>query len=187
VLSARSALSAAERAAGDAARTRHLLESPLLVGATRVAAYISVGTEPATATLVTGLRACGVTVLLPRLQPDGGLDLIVDDGRRVAGLRGTVEPPGPAAAADVVAAVDVWLVPALAVDRAGVRLGRGGGSYDRLLAVAVPLGGSVTALLHEGELVDALPSEPHDRPVSHVALPGGVVAVGPAVPAEVVG
>ena len=59
----------------------------------------------------------------------------------------------------------------------GVRLGRGGGSYDRALARAT---GLVVALLHDGELLDRLPREPHDLPVHAVALPGGVtVLAGP--------
>jgi 5-formyltetrahydrofolate cyclo-ligase len=69
------------------------------------------------------------------------------------------------------------LVPALAVDHRGQRLGRGGGSYDRALARVgerVP----VVALLFDGELIDQVPAEPHDRPVSAVALPSqGIVSV----------
>ena len=76
---------------------------------------------------------------------------------------------------DAVAACDVLLVPALAVDRAGVRLGRGGGSYDRALRRAR---GLVVALLHDGELVDVLPAEPHDVAVHVAALPSGLVTVG---------
>ncbi len=64
------------------------------------------------------------------------------------------------------------LVPALAVDRRGVRLGRGGGSYDRALA-RVAAGTPVVALLHDGELLDELPAEPHDRLVSAVVTPSG--------------
>ena len=93
------------------------------------------------------------------LLPDRDLDWAAGDGA----------PLGPVAVADC----DVVLVPALAVDRRGVRLGRGGGSYDRALGRAR---GLVVALLHEGELHDEpLPAEPHDVPVDAVALPGGLV------------
>jgi 5-formyltetrahydrofolate cyclo-ligase len=64
-------------------------------------------------------------------------------------------------------------VPALAVDRTGRRLGRGGGSYDRALG-RVPVGTPVCALLHDGEILDVVPSEPHDRLVSAVATRRGV-------------
>ncbi len=65
------------------------------------------------------------------------------------------------------------IVPALLVARDGTRLGRGGGSYDRALARAT---GLTVALLHDGELVDALPAEPHDVAVQAAATPSlGVV------------
>jgi 5-formyltetrahydrofolate cyclo-ligase len=54
------------------------------------------------------------------------------------------------------------------VDRAGTRLGRGGGSYDRVLPRTT---GLVVALLHDGEAVAELPAEPHDVPVDAVVLP----------------
>jgi 5-formyltetrahydrofolate cyclo-ligase len=65
--------------------------------------------------------------------------------------------------------VDVVLAPGLAVDRRGVRLGRGAGYYDRALAaVRAP----VAVLLYDAELVEEdLPAEPHDRPVTAVVTP----------------
>jgi 5-formyltetrahydrofolate cyclo-ligase len=148
LLAARAALPPEVRAAGDAARDAVL--APLLRGV-RLAAYASFGTEPSTAGLV------DERTLLPVVRPDRDLDWA---------LRGELQ--GVAA----LAGCDVVLVPALAVDRRGVRLGRGGGSYDRALPRAR---GLVVALLHEGELVDALPGEPHDVPVAAVALPSGLV------------
>ena len=50
------------------------------------------------------------------------------------------------------------LVPALAVDRTGMRLGRGGGSYDRALG-RVPVGTFVCALLYDGEVLDRVPHD----------------------------
>ncbi len=149
LLAARSALRAPERAAGDARRDAAL--AGLLAGA-RVAAYTSFGTEPSTAALVTA------TTLLPVLRPDRDLDWAF--------------PDGPPLGVDAVAGCDVVLVPALAVDRRGVRLGRGGGSYDRALPRAR---GLLVAMLHDGELVEELPAEPHDVPVHAVATPGGLV------------
>jgi 5-formyltetrahydrofolate cyclo-ligase len=63
------------------------------------------------------------------------------------------------------------LVPALAVDDRGNRLGRGGGSYDRALARAA---GLTIAVLYDGERVAALPTEPHDIPVQAVVSPSGL-------------
>ena len=62
------------------------------------------------------------------------------------------------------------LVPALAVDRRGVRLGRGRGFYDRSLAVAEPAA-RLIAMVRDEELLDELPSEPHDVPMTHVITP----------------
>ena len=63
------------------------------------------------------------------------------------------------------------LAPALAVDRAGNRLGRGGGSYDRALARVGPLS-PVIALLYDGELLAGEPAQPHDTPVRAAVRPG---------------
>jgi 5-formyltetrahydrofolate cyclo-ligase len=73
------------------------------------------------------------------------------------------------------------VVPALAVDRAGHRLGRGGGSYDRALSRTHA---EVIALLHDGEAVTALPVEPHDRPVSAFVTPGRGLVTVRAAPAH---
>jgi 5-formyltetrahydrofolate cyclo-ligase len=76
----------------------------------------------------------------------------------------------PVRGRETVTRADVVLVPALAVDGRGSRLGRGGGSYDRALARVfgrVP----TIALLYDDELLDYVPAEPHDRAVRAVAQP----------------
>lgn len=138
-----------------------------------VAAYVSVGTEPPTGPLLAALA--DRPVLLPVLLPDGDLDWADASDGLVAGPRGLLEPAGRRMGPDAVAACDLLLVPALAVDRRGVRLGRGGGSYDRALARAR---GRTVALLYDGELVDTLPREAHDVPVDAVVTPsGGMLAL----------
>jgi 5-formyltetrahydrofolate cyclo-ligase len=64
------------------------------------------------------------------------------------------------------------LVPGLAADPAGHRLGRGGGYYDRTLDRAAP-GTPLVVLLYDDELLPAVPTEPHDQPVTAALLPSG--------------
>ena len=110
-----------------------------------------------------------------RMLPDLDLDWAVHTGD--AGLapasRGLLEPTGPRLGVDAVATPDVVLVPGLAVSPTGLRLGRGGGSYDRALA-RVPVVTFTCVLLHDDEVGLDVPAAPHDRPVTAVATPSGV-------------
>lgn len=166
-----------ERAASRAVQC--LLDLPELVAARCVAAYVSIGTEPSTAELLTDLRSRDVRVLLPVLRDDLDLDWAIYDESRplTRDARGLWTPVGPGLGIDALATADVVVVPALAVGRDGTRLGRGGGSYDRALA-RVPMGHPVAALLYDGELLSEVPAEPHDRAVDLVALPSGLHRLG---------
>ena len=163
VLSRRSSMTRADRAAAGSALAAALTD--VLDAATSVAAYVSMGTEPATAELLVRRP----DALLPVLCADGDLDWAVG-GPFVPGAKGLLEPSGPRLGRDAIAGCDLVVVPALAVDLAGNRLGRGGGSYDRALSRAT---GLTVALLYDGETVDALPVEPHDAPVQSFATPEG--------------
>lgn len=160
MLARRAELTAGERAGVGAA----LVEAVLPLATGRIAAYACVGTEPDTGALLARLD----DVLLPVLLDDGDLDWARWEGELDAGPRGTLQPRGPRLGREAIADCAVVLVPALAVDRTGVRLGRGGGAYDRALGRT---DGYVVAALHSGELVEVLPAEPHDRPVHAVVLP----------------
>src|ERR1051326_6080019 len=126
-------------AAGRAIRDA-LLERPEVQMAGTIAAYYSVGAEPDTRGLVFALYKRGTYVLLPLLRPDGDLDWASYEGpdSLALGPKGLREPAEPPRGVDAVRRADVVLAPALAVDRAGNRLGRGGGSYDRALARVGP-------------------------------------------------
>ncbi|MDN2502602.1 5-formyltetrahydrofolate cyclo-ligase, partial [Nocardia nova] len=65
---------------------------------------------------------------------------------------------------------EVIVMPALAVDRLGVRLGRGAGYYDRTLPAARP-DARLVAVVRDSELLDVLPEEPHDRRMGWALLP----------------
>ena len=158
-----------------------LLSLPALQMAGTVAAYYSVGTEPDTRALVFGMWKRGTYVLLPLLRPDGDLDWASYEGpdSMVPGPRGLLEPSEPPRGPQAVARADVVLAPALAVDAAGNRLGRGGGSYDRALARVGPLI-PLIALLYDDELLDRVPVAPHDTPVRAVVRPGPGITWLPA-------
>ena len=162
------------------ALAEHLLATPEVRRAATVAAYVSVGTEPGTGPLLDQLRALGRRVILPVLCADLDLDWGVYDGPASldrAG-RGLLEPRGPRLGVEAVATADVVLTPGFAVDRTGMRLGRGGGSYDRALG-RVPVGTLTCTLLYEHELVDEVPAGAHDRRVGAVATPAGVIRLRP--------
>jgi 5-formyltetrahydrofolate cyclo-ligase len=177
LLTGRRRLSLVEVRAGAEAVAEHLLATEEVRRAATVAAYVSVGSEPGTGPLLERLHDSGRRVILPLLLPDGDLDWAAWTGSAAdlgPARRGLLEPGGPALGPEAVATADVVLVPGLAVDPSGMRLGRGGGSYDRALG-RVPVGTFTCILLHPGELVDRVPADGHDRPVAAAVTPEGVI------------
>ncbi|MCZ7414770.1 5-formyltetrahydrofolate cyclo-ligase [Streptomyces sp. WMMC897] len=178
LLARRRALSEEDAARAAAVLAGRALSLPELAGAGTVAAYVSIGAEPGTRELLDGLRARGVRVLLPVLLPDNDLDWAEYAGPgslRRAG-RGLWEPTGRPLGPEAVTGADAVLLPGLAVDRGGLRLGRGGGSYDRVLARLAAAGArpALVVLLYDHELLPEVPAEPHDRPVHAAVTPSGV-------------
>ena len=95
----------------------------------------------------------------------------------VAAPFGLREPPEPWLPPTALGEAQAVFVPALAVDRRGSRLGRGAGYYDRSLAFCNP-SALLIAVVRDDELVDRLPDEPHDVPMTHALTPGfGLVAL----------
>jgi 5-formyltetrahydrofolate cyclo-ligase len=168
-----------ERSAAGRSLRDAVLSLPEIQMAGTVAAYMSVGTEPDTRGLVYALWKRGTYVLLPLLQADFDLDWASYEGpdSLAAGPRGLLEPTEPGRGVTAVTSADLVIVPALAVDRSGMRLGRGGGSYDRALArvgAAVP----TVALIYDDELLDEVPSGHLDQRVRMVAQPRqGIIRV----------
>lgn len=175
LLTARRRRPLVEVAEAAAAIAGHLLGDPEVRRAATVACYVSVGSEPGTTGLIEALHASGRHVLLPRLLPDNDLDWTRYGGPASLrpARRGLLEPTGELLGVEAIARADVVLVPGLAVGGDGVRMGRGGGSYDRALG-RVPRGTLTTVLLYDDEVLDEVPAEPHDRPVTAVVTPRGV-------------
>ena len=178
VITARKQLPEAVRRSAAVSVQAHTLARVRGTRPTLCAAYVPVGSEPGGPGLIDALAAV-VPVLLPVLLPDGDLDWACYDGTLRRTGRGLLEPAGPTLGPDAVADAGLLLVPALAVSRTGMRLGRGGGSYDRALARAAHA--LAVALLHDGELVDEVPAEPHDRPVHAVITPADGLVTTPAL------
>lgn len=166
ILAARSARSTAEiDAARQGVRSVVLAHVAAHGAAVRcVAAYLPLRTEPGSIELLDALVAAGLRVLVPLLLADRDLDW--------TNWAGSSSEPAEALGVDAIRAADLVLVPALAVDARGARLGRGGGSYDRALARVGP-DVPIAALLYSGEVLDAVPTDPWDRPVTAAATPAG--------------
>lgn len=181
-LSVRNGLTADDVRETTAALAARALELPELARAYTVAAYVSVGSEPGTLALLDTLRARGVRVILPVLLPDNDLDWGEYTGAdslaevRHGGKMALLEPAGERLGPTAVQDADAVLLPGLAVDARGMRLGRGGGSYDRVLARLERSGAdpALVVLLYDTEVVDRVPEEAHDRPVHAVVTPSGV-------------
>ncbi|MFF5565957.1 5-formyltetrahydrofolate cyclo-ligase [Streptomyces sp. NPDC012623] len=182
LLAARALLSSEDVRRAESVLSARALDLPELAGARTVAAYVSVGREPGTRALLDALRARGTRVLLPVLMTDNDLDWAEYEGAEhlVRAGRGLLEPGGERLGPGAVLAAEAVLLPGLAVDGRGMRLGRGGGSYDRVLERLLRAGASpaLLVLLYENEVVARVPEEPHDHPVQAVITPEGVRRFG---------
>jgi 5-formyltetrahydrofolate cyclo-ligase len=153
-------------------------------GSSTVCAYVPVGAEPGSIATLDVLRARAGRVLLPvaRTTADDRPMALqwgeYQPGQLVAARLGLLEPAGPWLPATALQEARVVLVPALAVDRTGVRLGRGRGFYDRTL-IHRNRRARLIAVVRDEELLDELPCEPHDVPMTHALTPGrGLIELG---------
>ena len=142
-----------------------------------VCAYVPVGAEPGSIEMLDVLARHADRVLLPVARTTADDDVAAlqwgeyRSGELVTARFGLLEPARPWLAATAVAEASVVLVPALAVDHTGARLGRGRGFYDRTLVLRAPQAKSI-AVVRDEELLDDVPHEPHDVPMTHALTPG---------------
>lgn len=177
VRAARAALSPAERAAAATAATGRLEALPDLRRARVVLAYAATAAELDVDATVAALRDRGTQVCLPRVAGDH-LEVVATTLRALRpGHRGISEPDGPARVVDD---LDVVLLPGVAFDLAGGRLGQGGGHYDRLLG-RLPERTVRIGVGFACQLVPRVPTLPHDEPVDLVVTDRVVHATGARV------
>ncbi|MCG7236865.1 5-formyltetrahydrofolate cyclo-ligase [Corynebacterium sp. ACRQP] len=137
---------------------------------TNIAAYNPLSSEPGPADFAARLAAAARTLFLPISQPDGVLAWAQHGTKDAAGALDITEPEGPSFTSNVLRSCGLVVAPALAVDRQGMRLGKGAGYYDRALAgLDVP----VAAVVYDWEVVDAVPHDAHDQAVDAVITPEG--------------
>ncbi|MHA7241196.1 5-formyltetrahydrofolate cyclo-ligase [Arthrobacter sp. TMS1-12-1] len=176
--------------------TEHLLRSAPPSGVTGscrpvIAAYLGVDTEPDTSPLLGELHRLGFGVVVPICEPAYQLswtawtpDVPLERSVRAP----VVEPVGHRHAFGELSDVALILVPALAVDRSGHRIGQGGGYYDRFLAQHPPgRPGAVPRLgvVYRSEVLPAgaVPAEAYDQPLQGVFTADGLLSFGALRPA----
>ncbi len=110
----------------------HLLSLPEISSASVIASYASYGSEPDTSELNQAIISAGKTLLLPRVNGDE-LEWVSWDGKQSSlSPQGNILEPVGESYPDL-DLINLVLVPALAIDPDGYRLGQGGGFYDRAL------------------------------------------------------
>jgi 5-formyltetrahydrofolate cyclo-ligase len=161
-LSARARLAPAERAERSRAIAERVAGLEAFRRARTVALYAPLGAEVDTAEIARRALASGKTLVWPRLAAgERRLEFAACPAEElVKGPVGARQPP-PAAGAVPAESIDLFVVPGVAFDAAGARLGRGGGHYDAALGAAPRRSGRI-GLAFEAQLVAEVPREPHD-------------------------
>ena len=175
MLAARARVPPGERAAASQAVAERLESLPAWSLARTVALHASMGAEVETAEVARRALSAGKRIAWPRLAASGAamefaecaaIDLVTSPTR-------SLEPPrsAPPLSLD---AIDLVVVPGVAFDARGGRLGRGRGHYDATLA-RLPRGTFRVGLAFESQLVAAVPSEPHDERLDAVVTEARVL------------
>jgi 5-formyltetrahydrofolate cyclo-ligase len=139
-----------------------------------LALYQAMPSEPATRRLIDEALLSGKQVVLPTFgSTEPQLGVFQSWEQLVPGPLGIAQPTGPVVPVE---RVDFILVPGLAFDRRGFRLGRGKGYYDRLLAKRSPKS-VICGVCFDDVLIEELPHDAHDVPMDLVLTPAGLQTV----------
>lgn len=176
LLAARAGLAVPARRDASAEVCALLLTLPEVTAARALLAFAPFGSEVDVEPLLRDRLAAGVGVFLPFVQPQGiGIARVRDLAADLEpGWRGVREPRGAGRRAARTDRVQAAIVPGVGFDRAGHRLGYGGGFFDRLLARLRP-DVPVVAVAFACQIVDAVPTEGHDVPVDVVVTEEGII------------
>lgn len=169
---ARRAVPASLRFSEAIALSRQLTSGRIVRPGQTLCAYVPIGSEPGAAQMLDDIADYGVRVLLPVVVGRGPLEwawYAGPDSLR-PGPYGLREPIGERLSTAALRIADLVLVPALAVDRIGMRLGQGAGHYDQSLPLTAP-GTPMVAVVRDQEVVASLPSEPHDVRMTAAVTP----------------
>ena len=173
---------------------RHIIDSTVWSGSTCVLTYFAAGSEVDLIELFVSVEGKHADYLLkqcPTVETRGpktfGAPIVEGENMRFGHVRieedgspqttlgpyGLREPDGPPV---TVSEVDLLLVPLLAYDTNGNRLGSGKGFYDRFFAANPELGehAVIMGIAYSAQCVDALPTEPHDYPLDAVVTELGI-------------
>ena len=162
--------SAGERARLSQALRANLLRQSIWTDARRVLLFASLAEEPDVLPLLEEAWQAGKTVLLPQFNPandDYQTCALASSAELIAGRFGVLEP-GSGCPVVPLNQLDLVLVPGVAFDLTGRRLGRGKGFYDRLLA---QVRGHKCGVCFDSQVVAAVPEEPHDIRLDSILTP----------------
>ncbi|HAQ59708.1 MAG TPA: 5-formyltetrahydrofolate cyclo-ligase [Microbacterium sp.] len=170
----------AQRAEAESRLADRLDELVNRLGARSVSCFLSLSAEPGTRTFVSRALARGIQVLLPVTRADGLLDWsVATEGGDVAeGMFGLPEPVGELLGPIAVNDVDLMIIPAAAVDTRGMRIGWGRGYFDKTIG-SMQRCPPVYAVVFDSEILDEVPREVHDQPVTGVVTPSRIVTFAP--------
>lgn len=170
----RSCVDAEFRAAAGAAIAASIFALPEFEAASRVVAYVARPDEAPLDAVLHRVLNGGRCLLVPRIEAERLAFVAVEDLTTLQPNAFGVCEPSHGRPSSVLERGDLILVPGLAFDRSGARLGRGGGHYDRSL----PPDLAVFGVAYSFQLVEVVPAAPFDRKTEGVVTELGVIRVG---------
>lgn len=137
----------------------------------RIGCYLSFGSEPATDSFMDLAKAEGIKIACPRIDSNGQMIMAALESETTSSSLGFREPTGELVEPKD---LDLIIVPALAIDYEGHRLGRGAGYFDRYLE---NFEGPTLGLVYDTEFLPKVPSEAHDAPVGQVVTQSRIIDI----------